>query len=74
MRTFLRALLVTLALLALVLLQPGCATDGFTKVVEAIHEDPASSELTIQSPWGVNIVYKRTLPPGLFTLPEPPKP
>jgi hypothetical protein len=68
-KTFTRSFLLTLALIGAVLLLPGCATDGFTKVVEAIHEDPASSELTIQSPWGVNIVYKRTLPANFFTPP-----
>lgn len=63
-----------LTLIPLLALTSGCATDGFTKVVEAIHNDPASSELTIQSPWGVNIVYKRTLPASFFAPAEPIKP
>lgn len=57
---------------AVPLLFTGCATDGFAKVVRELKDDPATVKLNVQSPWGVNIQFERSVPVESFTLPAEP--
>lgn len=69
MKTMLQSALVTLALLLLLLALPGCATDGFARVVRELKDDPATVKLNVQSPWGVNIQFERSVPVESFAQP-----
>ena len=44
------------------LLFTGCATDGFTKVVRELKDDPADIKMKVMSPWGVAIEFERIAP------------
>ena len=44
------------------MLVTGCATDGFTKVVRELKDDPADIKMKVMSPWGVAIEFERIAP------------
>lgn len=60
----------TLALLAALLLNSGCATDGTAKIIRELAKDPATIDMKILTPWGVAIDFHRAFPTNVqYTLP-----